>query len=511
MKHIHLLCFTVALLGAVTCGKSSDPDNSGPEAPAKTTFTFDAQLVSDVPPASAPAAKATVGALDGSNKRRMLWEDGDKITVFSKADFDPDNVDGTKNMAGYLFQTSLEGPSSSATFSSDAAFPVSDEYIAVYPPIEGTKTVNFSSHQMVQFTIPHEQMLPEEGGFDKKAAVAVACAPGRNSLAFKNTTALIRFRVSDSDIVAGWIETGEVPADKETNNIAGGYRINLDFDNNEADLDQYGSSPYYNRIDFTIDGSTPFRTGTDYYIVVRPATLTEGFRLYLNGYLVESFTNAKCGAFEKKKIYNVGTLTKAGATEILLNFPFHDATVADALLNYETNVWPGSSQSYTSGTSADDAKVNGDPWTCSYTLFGTPYYFISASCTNTSSFNRPYINSSASNSGPNMPFPYRRYLALPKVSGYTLSTVTITVNKSQNANWMPMIGTALGNSTILPDAATGGSTQTVTFANNTSCSFNLTGQEDQTGGTYYWIGNGGLGSQYAFWISNLQLTYTKVN
>ena len=75
--------------------------------------------------------------------------------------------------------------------------------------------------------------------------------------------------------------------------------------------------------EFTIDGSTPLSAGTDYYVAVRPTTLTSELRVYLNGNLVKTINNSQLAALQRNKVYNLGTLSSgtpaatAGVTVII--------------------------------------------------------------------------------------------------------------------------------------------------------------------------------------------------
>ena len=476
MKRYRILICLATAVAAVSCGQENlKPENSEADLTPAKTFSFTAIQEGTPKPAE---SKAIVG-INANEKPQTFWEDGDKITVFSKADFDPED-ENTKLMTGYVFQTALGAPSPEAEFTFDGEFPVSDEYIAVYPYSESTKTVNFSEHKMVQFFVPENQTLPAEGGFDKNAALSIACVDdGGLSLEFKNATALIKFRVADADIVGGSIVVDDA------NYIAGTLRVNLT-DATQPALETYGSNPKYSKIDFTIDGTTPLTPGTDYYVAVRPTTLTNGFKVYINGYLAASYTSSQVAAFVRSKIYNISTpLTKTGATELLLDF---DVTEFANMTDIPT-----------AGTMPDGKDMT-YVWEWTYRLYGTDYGFASMNPTdgNIKYASFPYYNSTEEA----IAMANSRFIGLPSIENYKLTAVTVNIKKAQNTQWGP----GITSTTVVSPTAVEGGEKALTEKATLTKTFTLSGT---AANTRYWLWNGGdSSSKGSIWINSLILTYT---
>ena len=250
------------------------PGNSVKSEPVSFIASFEGDAVS----------KAVLD-LNGSSKPQTFWEDGDAINVFSSG-----NGDSQSNVIGYEFSTSLGANSTIADFSyAGDDFVSGDKYFATYPYRTNKRGVNFTgssdTFRMAGLQIPSSQTLVA-GSFDKNAALSVAFADGGStSLVFKNATALIKFRVSDDDVVSGRIKVDDADA------ISGTFRADIATDTKELSLETYGQ-PTSSTVEFTIDGATPLSTGTDYYVAVRPTSLTSTLKIYLNEILVKTIDNA---------------------------------------------------------------------------------------------------------------------------------------------------------------------------------------------------------------------------
>ena len=198
--------------------------------------------------------------------------------------------------------------------------------------------------------------------------------------------------------------------------ISGRFRADLSTTSPyEPTLTDYGQTTYDN-VEFSIDGSTSLSTGTDYYIAVRPTELDTDLKVYLNGYLVKTVAKASLASIARNKIYNLGTLSKASAAEIVLHFDFTGTPPA------VVPAWP------TDVTKDSYPHVDGGIERV-YPLYGTAYSFILADCgnaTNTSAV--LYWDTSAKRLAFNA---QKRYLGFPIISGYKIKSV-VCVDKTSS-------------------------------------------------------------------------------
>lgn len=333
-----------------------------------------------------PDFKAALG-INGESQPQTFWEDGDEITVYSTGD-----GPGTVMSAGYKFSTSLLANATTATFTYAGEVPAGN-YMAIYPAATADRNVNYDSYAMAAVDVPVSQTLVA-GSFDRSAAVAAAyAAEGSSSLEFKNLVALIKFRVSSGDITGGRIVANEA--------ISGRFRLAFDTVSGNHSLGTYSGATTYNYVDFSL-GGTPLTADTDYYVAVRPADLSSGFKIYLNGCLVKSYTAVQVASFARSKIYNAGTLSiPATPAEKLLHFDFSGAALPG---------WPTSDN-------WQDGPGNLD---CTYPLYGTNYTFVATDCGNASKARVAWVSAS----GGLILYTTWRYLGLPAISGYKLTKVT---------------------------------------------------------------------------------------
>ena len=399
-----------ALLALAGCTRIQEEDAAGGKSAEAevTTVSFTCSISGD------DAVKSVIGTND-KGKRQNLWENGDKITVYSQGNGDS----GT--MAGYAFSTSDND--FEAEFSYTGGDWVGGNVMAIYPAT-GSRAVNFGTYRMAQVDLPKSQTLVA-GSFDPSAAIATAYAKeGSTNLEFKNAVALLKFRVSDADIKGGWIEVGEGDA------ISGRFCADLDQDTYVPSLTVYTQTTY-NRVDFTLDGSTSLSTGTDYYIAVRPTAISSYLKVYLNGYLVKSYTSAQVSSLERNKIYSLGTLTTAGAAETVLEFDFTSAPDV-------TPAWP------TDLTKGNYPHVDGGIERV-YPLYGTDYTFVLADCgkaKNTQA--QVYINTATKALVLNAE---KRYVGFPVISGFKLTKVVCFKPSGSTSTQMEIVDT------IMPDAS----------------------------------------------------------
>ena len=423
-----------------------------------------------------PLSKAVLDLNDGGHPQ-TFWENSDAISIFTSAD--GDSHSGTS----YKFVTSLGANSTTADFTLDEekAFG-SGMYFASYPYQSNTRGVNYTgsseTYRMAGLQIPASQTLVA-GTFDKKAALAVAFTESGNALEFKNATALLKFRVAESGIISGRIEVD--PGDA----ISGTFRADVNTSTKELSLETYGQ-PTCNYVDFTIDGSTPLSTGTDYYVAIRPLTLTSDLNIFLNGNLVKTINSSLLAAVQRNKIYNLGTLsTPAKPAQKVLKFDF-SGTAKDG--------WPV----------ADNWKSGPGEKSCTYPLYGTDYSFFLTDCGNASKARVAWV----SDKGGLILYATWRYVGLPAIEGYKLVKVSGTMCLSTNSKRKAAIvkGVAATNSgTTIADAhefVTRG--EEIGWTNiGTTYSFNLSGTEANT--VYYF-----LCTNTSVGVSDLTLTYVPI-
>lgn len=159
----NLFMIAAVAIAAVACNKELPQE----QVTAGETVTFEA---------SVDGAETKV-ALDGKVSK---WEKGDKITIHN----------GTK---GYEFSTTDEGVK--ATFSYTGDDFSGDKFMAVYPA--GTYTADVAN-KTVRANIPTYQQA-QVGTYHNTAALAVAYSES-NSFAFKNATALLKFKVNTDNV-----------------------------------------------------------------------------------------------------------------------------------------------------------------------------------------------------------------------------------------------------------------------------------------------------------------------
>ena len=471
----HIITLFAASLAMAACTAEIEPQKEGSAPSVSEEFipgptVFTAAIEAD------PISKAVLD-LNGSGHPQTFWENGDAISIFTSAD--GDSHSGTS----YKFVTSLGANSTSADFTLDEAKEFGNGmYFASYPYQSNTRGVNFTgssdTYRMAGLQLPSSQTLVANN-FDKKAALAVAFTESGNALAFKNATALLKFRVSESGIYAGRIEVDGGEA------ISGTFRADVNTSTKELSLETYGQ-PTYNYVDFTIDGSTALSTGTDYYVAIRPLTLTSDLKIFLNGDLVKSINSSQLAAVQRNKIYNLGTLTTpAKPLEKVLKFDFSGAA---------KDGWP----------TADKWKTAPGELNCTYPLYGTDYNFFLTDCGNASQARVAWVSAS----GGLILYTTWRYVGLPAIAGYKLVKVSGNMCLSTNSKRKAAIvkGVAadntLGTIADLHEFVTGG--ESTGWTNKgTTYTFNLSGTEGNT--VYYF-----LCTNTSVGVSDFTLTYVPI-
>lgn len=464
MKHSFYYYFSAAaslLLAACTSQLENDKTEF---IPGPTSFT--AVMEGD-------DTKAVIG-LNGSNKPQTFWENGDAINVFSSA------VSGST--AGFKFATSLSANSTSAEFTySGDDFPLGEQYFATYPYRSNTRGVNYTDLRLAGLQIPASQTLVP-GSFDKNAALSVAYVDGgSNTLFFQNGTALLKFRVSESNIVDGRIEVDKADA------ISGTFRAVIDASTKNLTVEKYTASgvSQNNYVNFSLGGSTALSTGTDYYVAIAPVELTSDLKIYLNGNLVKVINKSSVAALQRNKIYNLGTLTTPSTpAEKVLRFDFS----GDALTG-----WPTSDKWQTGPGELD----------CTYPLYGTDYHFFLTDCGNGSQARVAWVKAS----GGLILFATWRYVGLPAIAGYKLVKVSGTMCLSSKTRKAAIVKNVVadntqGTITDLHEFVSGGESAEWS-TKGTTYTFNLSGTE---GNTMYYF----LCTNTSVGVSDLTLTYIPI-
>ena len=229
MKTIRIFTMAAAALILAACGNEEfieNVENGAAEQLVPMTFT-----------ANMPQTRTYLSG--GTN---VHWSKGDEIALW-------DNTDKRKFTA-----TEIDG--SSATFTGEAN--ASNIYIAAYP-------YNAVVGEMSRIKLPAKQTAKWKS-FDNNLAISYAVSMGGGlNLQFKNACALVKFYMglsaTDVKTVSLVARNGEV--------LAGTMSLNLERGELIPDVDSSSR----------IDLSGPFEPAIDYYFVVRPCTLAEGFSL----------------------------------------------------------------------------------------------------------------------------------------------------------------------------------------------------------------------------------------
>lgn len=458
--------FVLAALALAACTAENVPQQSS----APVSFTAFVE--------NEPESKAVL-ALNGESKPQTFWEDGDAINVFTSADVDADQkVSG----AGYEFSTTLGANSTSATFTYTGGDFGSGKYFAIYPYRSHSRGVNYSGdggvYKMAGVKIPESQTLVA-GSFDKMAGAAIAFSENSTSLEFKNAVALLKFQVTESDILGGCVMAN--PSDA----IAGTFRADVNTSTYELSLEKYSGVTVYDYVSFSIDGTTPLTPGTDYYVAVRPTALTSGLKIYLNGNLVKTIDSGKLASLQRNKIYNLGALkTPAAPAEKTLIFDFTGPAL---------DGWP----------TADKWKNGPGELDCTYPLYGTDYHFFLTDCGNASKARVAWVTGS----GGLILYYNWRYVGLPAIPGYKLvevsGTMCLSTKDTRKAAIVKNVAaTNSGTIAAAHEFVTGGESVGWTTKGSTY-TFNLSGTEGNT--VYYF-----LCSDTSVGVSNLTLTYIPI-
>lgn len=259
-----------AALILAACGNEEFIENVENGAAAKPEFmTFTA---------SAPQTRTQ---LDGLN---VNWSEYDEIAIWDRSGAYQKFMVDTESING-----------SEATFTGPALVPGAN-YTAFYPLI-AVESMNATS---VTFNLPAEQTAVA-GTFANQLAPSLAKATGGSTnLEFNNLCALVKFTVPD-DMAGEGIFT--LVGGNGTEALAGEYWVEYSTGN---------QSPAEAATRVTLKGN--FEAGKDYYFVVLPRTLTNGFSLLYEDSQGKLYRKATGNSvtLTAGRILNLGTLALTG-------------------------------------------------------------------------------------------------------------------------------------------------------------------------------------------------------
>ena len=292
MKKICSFALAAAALAAVSCAQ---PEFDFEEPKAGETVTFKAVIGAE----EDENTKAVLGTNETNGKPKSMWTPGDKITVHN----------GVK---GFEFVTDAQEASAFADFKYSGGDFSADggAVIAVYPSGKWSADVAAKTATVV---IPAEQTAVA-GSYDPKAAVSVAYSADDN-LRFKNTTALLKFKVANEGIKKVVFEGlgGEVLCDT----------VNVAFTEDGSTIASVVSHENAKGSRVTLVAETAFDPAQEYYMAVLPQAFEKGFAFYFQISGSDMFYTAKEYAksytLGRNVILNVGTLSsKAVGTTVAL-------------------------------------------------------------------------------------------------------------------------------------------------------------------------------------------------
>ena len=239
------------LIAATACQKEfSFQDEPVVEEPVPAGFTIEASV--DV--------NETRAFLDETGD--IYWNVGDALAVFQGSKAEP-----------YLFVTEEEGLSCSFTYQGELKAEDGD-FLALYPYNAEARQ---SSNGVITTVLPCEQTAAA-GTFGKDANLAVAFAPFRQPMYFKNAAAYakVSFKTTDQNSAVTKITIRSVD---ESILLAGTVTLTptiLDDAVTDVTTVVTDGVPYASIV---APAGTTLTPDTDYYIVVAPAALTSGYRI----------------------------------------------------------------------------------------------------------------------------------------------------------------------------------------------------------------------------------------
>lgn len=268
MKTLHILTLAAAVLTLAACGNEEFIENNpGNEAAKPVPMTFTAGM---------PQTRTQLAA-----GNEVHWTEGDKIALW-------DGIAMREFTA-----TTISG--SNATFTGTALPGV--DYTAFYPNSENLIAMDGTS---ATFNLPAEQTAVA-GTFASNLAPSLAKATGGSTnLVFDNLCALVKFTAGADMAGEG---TLTLVGGKATEALAGKYWVEYSTGN---------QSPAEAATRVTLKGN--FEAGKDYYFVVLPRTLTNGFSLLYEDSQGKLYRKATGNSvtLTAGRILNLGTLALTG-------------------------------------------------------------------------------------------------------------------------------------------------------------------------------------------------------
>ena len=272
------------LFAATACQKEfSFQDEPVVEEPVPAVFTIEASV--DV--------NATRAFLDETGD--IFWNVGDALAIFQGSKAEP-----------YMFVTEEEGLSCRFTYNGDLKAEDGD-FLAVYPYNAEARQ---SSSGVITTVLPSEQTAAA-GTFGKDANLAVAYAPFRQPMSFKNAAAYAKVSFKTTDQSAAVTKVTIRSVDDSillSGTVTLTPTINDDAVTDVATVITDGV-PYASVV---APAGTTLAPDTDYYIVVAPAALTSGYRIEFT--TSDGFTFSKdytgttynAATFKRNNIASVG-------------------------------------------------------------------------------------------------------------------------------------------------------------------------------------------------------------
>lgn len=324
MKKIYSFALAAVALAAASCAQ---PELEFEEPKAGETVTFKAVIGAD----EDEGTKAVLGTNETNGKPKSMWTPGDKITVHN----------GVK---GFEFVTDAQETTAFADFSySGGDFTAeSGAVIAVYPSGKWSADVAAKTATVV---IPAEQTAVA-GSYDPKAAVSVAYSTDDN-LRFKNTTALLKFKVANEGIKKVVFEGlgGEILCDT----------VNVAFTEDGSTIASVVSHENAKGNRVTLVAETAFDPAKEYYMAVLPQAFEKGFAFYFqisgSDMLYTAKEYAKSYTVGRNVILNVGTLsskdvsTAVALTGVKFTAAANPGKILSRKLWYDTSILVGTTGS----------------------------------------------------------------------------------------------------------------------------------------------------------------------
>ena len=266
MKTTRILSLAAAVLTLAACGNEEFMENNpGNEAAKPVPMTFTAGM---------PQTRTQLAA-----DNEVHWTEGDKIALWDRT------------AVREFTATTING--SNATFTGTAT--PSSTYTAFYPLI----AVESMDATTITFNLPAEQTAVA-GTFANQLAPSLAKATGGSTdLVFENLCALVKFTVP-ADMAGEGIFT--LVGGNGTEALAGKYWVEYSTGN---------QSPVEAATRIALKGT--FEAGKDYYFVVLPGTLANGFSLLYEDSTGKLYRKAtgKSVTLTAGHILNLGTLASA--------------------------------------------------------------------------------------------------------------------------------------------------------------------------------------------------------